>query len=43
MEFTDLTNYFPDDKFVNVTERDRQILGEMDAVFNNLISVLTES
>jgi hypothetical protein len=26
-----------------VTERDRQILGEMDAVFNNLISVLTES
>jgi hypothetical protein len=27
----------------NITERDRQILGEMDIVFNNLIRVLSES
>ncbi len=31
------------DECSNITERDRQILGEMDIVFNNLIRVLSES
>ena len=40
-EFSDASN--ESDGSSNLTEMDKQILGEMDIVFNNLISVLSET